>query len=279
MRKDISLDDQHLIWNGTAGQAWVDLQQTLDRMLQPMQDALVEAVWNESARQVLEVGCGTGGVTLAVQRLLGSQGRCVGMDISEPMLALARERAALDGAKAQFVCSNVESEAPDASFDAIISRFGVMFFNDPVLAFSNLRRAIRPGGGLHFLAWRSGAENPFMTTAERAAAPLLPALPAREEDAPGQFAFADRNRVTAILADSGWANVEIRPVDYQCSLQTSELELYFTRMGPLGRVLPTVDPSTREKVVTAMREAFGTYVHGQEVRFTAACWMVSARTL
>jgi hypothetical protein len=88
-----------------------------------------------------------------------------------------------------------------------------MFFDDPVRAFANLRRAARDDAELRFIAWRSAAENPFMTTAERAAAPLLPNLPARPPDAPGQFAFADRRRVHAVLEDSGWTEIDIRPID------------------------------------------------------------------
>ena len=144
-------------------------------------------------RRVLDVGCGTGSTTLAVARLLGAKGRCTGIDISEPMIAAARARAEREGTPASFIRADAQTHAFEpASFDMIISRFGVMFFDDSVRAFANLRRAARDDAELRFIAWRSAAENPFMTTAERAAAPLLPNLPARRPDAPGQFAFADR---------------------------------------------------------------------------------------
>ena len=98
------------------------------------------------------------------------------------------------------------------SFDRIISRFGVMFFENSVSAFANLRRAATVGAEMCLFAWRSPAENPFMTTAERAAAPLLPNISAREPDAPGQFAFADAGRVVRILKDAGWADIATLPV-------------------------------------------------------------------
>ena len=154
--------------------------------------------------RVLDVGCGTGSTTLAVARRLGAKGRCIGIDISEPMIAAARARAEREGTPASFIRADAQTHAFEpASFDMIISRFGVMFFDDSVRAFANLRRAARDDAELRFIAWRSAAENPFMTTAERAAAPLLPNLPARRPDAPGQFAFADRRRVYSILEESG----------------------------------------------------------------------------
>jgi hypothetical protein len=116
-----------------------------------------------------------------------------------------------------------------------------------------------------------------MTTAERAAAPLLPNLPARRPDAPGQFAFAEQRRVWRILEESGWAGIEIRPIDVACTLPEQELVRNVSRLGPLGRILHETDEQTRKEVLEAVRAAFDPYVHGAEVRFTAACWMVSAR--
>jgi ubiquinone/menaquinone biosynthesis C-methylase UbiE len=271
-------DEQATLWNGTAGCAWVEAQETLDRMYQPFEDLLVEAVWDASARHVLDVGCGTGGTTLAVARLLGANGRCIGIDISEPMIAAARARAEREGAPASFIRADAQTHAFEpASFDAIISRFGVMFFDDSVRAFANLRRAARGGAALRFIAWRSPEENPFMTTAERAAAPLLPNIPPRVPDAPGQFAFADRQRVQRILEESGWTGIDIRPIDVACTLPEKELARYATRFGPLGRILHETDDQTRNRVVETVRAAFAPYVHGADVRFEAACWMVGAR--
>src|SRR5262249_45490429 len=144
------------------------------------------------ARSVLDVGCGTGATTLAIARALGAGGRSVGIDISEPMLALAWERAKREKGTATFVVADAETPAFEpGSFDTIVSRFGVMFFGDSVRAFANLRSAVRPGGDLALIAWRGPADNPFMTAAERAAAAYLPDIPPRSVDGPGQFAFGD----------------------------------------------------------------------------------------
>ncbi|MDI1480141.1 class I SAM-dependent methyltransferase [Polyangium sp. y55x31] len=271
-------NEQATLWNGLAGRAWVEAQELLDQMFEPFADLLVEAVSARSAGQVLDVGCGTGGTTLAVARVLGANGRCVGIDISDPMIAAARARAERENVPASFIRENAQIHAFEpASFDMIISRFGVMFFDDPVRAFTNLRRAAKDDAELRFIAWRSAAENPFMTTAERAAAPLLPNLPARRPDAPGQFAFADRRRVHNILEESGWAEIDIQPIDVACALPEKELIRYLTRLGPVGMILQQADDRTRTEVIKTVRAAFEPYVHGALVRYTAACWMVGAR--
>ena len=159
----------------------------------------------------------------------------------------------------------------------IVSRFGVMFFDDSVRAFANLRRAAKPAADLNAIVWRSPAENPFMTVAERAAAPFLPEMPARRQDEPGQFAFANRDRVYSILEQSGWAAIDIQPLDVACTLPEAELGPYLSKLGPLGRVLQEADDRTRRLVLETVRAAFEPYVHGTAVRFTAACWMVCAR--
>jgi hypothetical protein len=194
------------------------------------------------------------------------------------MIATARARAERESSPASFICADAQLHPFEpASFDMIMSRFGVMFFGDSVGAFANLRRAASDDGELRFIAWRSAAENPFMTTAERAAAPLLPNIPARQPDAPGQFAFADQGRVSRILEESGWAEIDVRPIDVACALPETELVRYLTRLGPLARVLPEVDDRTRAQVIDTVRTAFDPYVHGAEVRFTASCWTVGAR--
>ncbi|MGH8782232.1 class I SAM-dependent methyltransferase [Paraburkholderia sp.] len=269
---------QAALWNGPSGRAWIDWQTVLDAMFKPFENLLVDALRAGHGRRVLDVGCGTGATTLAFARAVGAQGQAVGVDISAPMIAVARERAERERVPAHFVCADVQTHPFEpAGFDTIVSRFGVMFFDDPVRAFANLRGAATDGATLRFIAWRAPAENPFMTTAERAAAPLLPDLPARRPDGPGQFAFADHGRVVSILEASGWTDIDIVPIDIECTLPETELIGCFTRLGPLGLILQNVDERTRAQVVATVRAAYDPYVHGTEVRYTAACWMVVAR--
>ncbi|HBK45481.1 MAG TPA: SAM-dependent methyltransferase [Xanthomonadaceae bacterium] len=269
-------EDQQTLWNGPAGRAWVEAQDVLDGMFQPFEDRLVGEVAADS--RVLDVGCGTGSTTLAIARRLGPKGRSVGIDLSAPMLAVAQARARQEGVAADFIRADAQAHNfGPADFDLIVSRFGVMFFNDPVPAFANLRRAAKDGARLRFVAWRSAAENPFMTTAERAAAPILPELPARRPGAPGQFAFADRGQVQAILGASGWTSIDIRPVNVTCTLRERDLIRYLSWLGPVGAVLQRADEPGRRKVIETVSAAFAPYVSGAEVRFIAACWWVGAR--
>ncbi|MEU5346844.1 MULTISPECIES: methyltransferase domain-containing protein [unclassified Streptomyces] len=278
-------DEQTTRWNGPAGSAWVEAQPLVDGVLKPFEDLLVEALAAGHAGQVLDddscvldVGCGTGTTTLAVARRLGAAGHIVGVDISEPMIGAARARAEQADSPASFIHADAQEYAFEpATYDVVMSRFGVMFFNDSVRAFANLRRAAKDGAELRFVAWRGPAENPFMTTAERAAAPLLPNLPARRPDEPGQFAFADADKVRRILAEAGWTGIDIQPKDVTCTLPESELIRYFSRFGPLGLILGGADEQTRARVVETVRAAFEPFVQGAEVRFTAASWLVGAR--
>jgi SAM-dependent methyltransferase len=269
--------DQAALWNSSAGCAWVDAQDVLDRMYKPFEDLLADTVTAGPAQTVLDVGCGAGGTTLAIARRLGARGRAVGVDISEPMIAAARGRAEREHSAARFICADAASYAFDAaSVDLIVSRFGVMFFDDPVRAFSNLRRAATDVARLRIVAWRGEADNPFMTAAERAAAPLLPNLRPRQPDAPGQFGFANRDRVSAILDESGWRDIDIRPIDIACNFPERELIRYLTRLGPVGRALDNADDVTRAQVIDTVRPAFDPFVDGDTVRFVAACWIVAA---
>ncbi len=272
--------DQATLWNGSAGSAWVDAQAVMDPMLRPFQDLLVESLsaGGSVPGRVLDVGCGTGSTTVAIAQRLGASGRATGIDISAPMLAAARARAERQGAQVSFIHADAQTHAFEpASFDRIVSRFGVMFFEDPVHAFTNLRTAASDGSELQCIAWRSPADNPFMTTAKRAAAPLLPDLPAYQPDAPGQFAFADPQRVERILNESGWTAIDVRPVDVSCVLPEEDLTRHLIRLGPLGRALEQLDEQRRTRVIETIRAAFDAYVRGAEVRFTAACWVISAR--
>lgn len=256
--------DQKTRWNTTGGSAWVELQGLLDRGLAPFIAPLIEGVGGT----VLDVGCGTGATTAAVAE---QATRAVGVDISVPMIEAARARTD----RAEFIVADAQTHRFDARFDHVISRFGVMFFTDPVAAFTNLRHA---GRRLRAIAWRGAAENPFHTAAERAARPLMPDLPDRAHETTGQFGFGDADRVERILTDAGWKDIEIDELDVECRLPADALETYYTRLGPVGMALQELDDATRARVVEAVRPAFDPFRHDGEVRYTAATWIITANS-
>lgn len=269
--------DQAGLWNGGAGSAWVSEQGAIDAMFRPVKEVLLASCPADGVARALDVGCGTGGTTLALARRLGPHARCLGVDVSAPMIAAARGRAAAEGVAADFVQADAQCHPFEpASADLLVSRFGVMFFDDPAAAFAHLRRAMRPGGQLRFVAWRGPAENPFMTAAEEAARPLLPDLPPRLRDEAGQFGFARAGRVAAILEKAGWEAPRCEPVDIVCSFPAAALDGYLARMGPVGRALEGAGQALRQAVLARVRPAFAPYVEREAVRFTAACWLVSA---
>jgi len=264
-------------WNEAAGQTWVDLQDDLDRQIEPLGRAVLEALAPKAGERVLDIGCGCGQSTLTLGDLVGASGSVLGADISKPMLALARARS---GGAPQV--SYIEADAqtfdfPPAGVDAIHSRFGVMFFENPTAAFTNLRRALRPGGRLAFLCWRDISENPIMTLPMQAAARHLPPAEPPAPGAPGPFAFADPERVRAILTDAGFAEIALARQDMLGGGNTLESALGLAlRVGPLGRMLREY-PDAGPAALADIRAALAAHLVDGRVRLPSATWIVTAR--
>src|SRR4051794_21153625 len=239
-------DEQRDFWNGAGGDAWVAMQPVLDRMFASIAELLADAAAERGAARVLDVGCGVGATTMVIARRLGPEASCTGVDISGPMIAAAKERAAFDDHPPRFLLADAASHSfEDGEFDLLVSRFGVMFFDDPVAAFARLREAIASGGGLRFVCWRSPEENAFLTTGARAVADLLPEMPPREPGEPGPFAFAEKARLLEVLSGAGWEGIEVEPVDIPCAFPESDLSRYLARIGPIGSALREADDAKR----------------------------------
>lgn len=269
--------DQKTIWNQTSGRAWAELEALMDRLNQPIAEVLVARAFPGVGGRVLDVGCGAGATTLAMAERLGPEGLCLGVDISAPLLEAARAKA--EGvASARFVEADAQTyDGEGERFDAIFSRYGVMFFDDFDAAFANLRRLARPGAELVFACWRSPAENPLAQVAMTAAAPFLPPQPQPDPNAPGRFAFADRNRVQGILERSGWSEIEIQPLDAPTPIAVEDMVRMSLRMGPVAQALRDQDEEVRAKVEDAVRAAIEARAEGGVVPMAAACWLVTAR--
>ncbi|BDC52809.1 hypothetical protein F183_A51240 [Bryobacterales bacterium F-183] len=269
-----SMSDQATLWNGPSGQTWAEIQPMLDRLFAPFVDLICDAVPAHTAHNILDIGCGAGAIALALAAR-HPKAQVTGLDISEPLVATARQRAqALPNVN--FELGDAQRHPlPPATFDTIVSRFGVMFFDDPVEAFANIHKAATPEAKLTAIAWRDPSENPFMTAAERAAGSLVPELPARRPNGPGQFGFANQDYIHSVLTQSHWHDIRITPIDVPCQLPTEDLELYYTRMGALAQILPTLE--NRSEVLKALDQGFQQFVQADgNAHFTAACWMIQA---
>ncbi|MGH6996941.1 MAG: class I SAM-dependent methyltransferase [Phenylobacterium sp.] len=268
--------DQAAYWNNTGGQAWVDLQSLMDRLNKPIEEALVERAFPGEGQRTLDIGCGAGATTLAMARRLGPEGLSLGVDISGPLVDIARSRA--DGLSAQFVQADAQiHDFGAASFDAAMSRFGVMFFNDFDAAFANIRLALKPGAELVFACWRKPADNPLAAAPMRAVASFLPLQPAPDPMAPGRFAFADPDRIDGILTRSGWRDVEIVRLDAPTPIALPDLVTLSLRMGPLAAALREQDEAVRAKARDAVEAALASDAVDGIVPMVAGCWLVSAR--
>lgn len=275
MTTDVQPDGgQAALWNSGRGSGWVMLKGMLDDLFRPFEEVLVQPLAPGS--HVLDIGCGTGSTTLAAAGRTGREGHCTGLDISGDMIAAARD-SAVDQGNVDFICADAEThEFKPHRFDTLISRFGVMFFADPVAAFANLRHAAKPSARLRMITWRGPEENPFMTLAERKAAEMGIDCPPRKAGEPGQFGLAEPDPIRRILTGAGWAEITIEPLDIVCCLPESGLDLYLARMGVVGTMLPSLDEETQRQVLAAVREAFAPYIENGEVRFNAACWLIEA---
>lgn len=270
--------DMASYWNTAGGQAWVDLQGLMDGLNRPIADVLVEHAFPGAGARVLDIGCGAGGTTLAMASRLGPEGLCLGVDISEPLLAMARRRAEAEGvAAARFVQADAQTHdfGPEP-FDAVMSRFGVMFFGDFDAAFANIRKGTRTGGRLTFACWRSPAENPLAGAPLEAAARFLPPLPATDPDAPGRWAFAKPARVRGILERTGWRDIEISPLDAPTPLPMEDAMTLSLRMGAVGAALQHQTDNIRTEVRDAVAASLEPYSRDGVVEMVAACWLVTA---
>lgn len=268
-------------WSTSPGaEAWTSLHRDLDLQFVPLTAAALEVLAPGPGEKILDVGCGCGDTALRIAARVAPGGSVTGLDISAAMLAVARQRAAAQGvAGVDFVEADAQTHAfAEGAYDAVFSRFGVMFFADPVAAFANLCRALRAGGRLAFLCWRDPADNPFMTAPLEAALHLFPEPPPPADPlAPGPFAFADPARVEGILKDAGFAAIALAPLDLPAGGHPLDRALHLAlSVGPLSRLLRE-QPDLREQAREAVRAALAAHDGPDGVRLRTATWLVSAR--
>jgi ubiquinone/menaquinone biosynthesis C-methylase UbiE len=248
--------EQIIDWNGEQGRRWVEYQRYLDRMIEPFGDAALQAAAPQPGEKVLDIGCGCGSTSLALARAVAPSGRVLGVDISQPMLAAARELAATQPAlPLSFIDADAAAAALPPAMDLLYSRFGLMFFDQPAAALRHLRDALRPEGRCAVVCWRAPRDNPWAMVPLMAARQALSVNPPPADPlAPGPFAFADEDRLRGLMAEAGFAGIGVQRFDAQVALGASarEAALHCLQIGPVSRLAREVgvaqEPLIREAI-------------------------------
>ena len=272
--------DQIVYWNGRVGRHWTDRQELQDQLLTPVLDVLIDRVGAEPGDQIIDVGCGCGATSLALATQVTPSGHVLGIDISAPMLDRARQLAPVGSPVEWILADATVFPFKPASANFLVSRFGVMFFADPALSFSNMRRALRPKGRLVFVCWREPRDNPWMMVPLQAAYQHVPKMPQLGPEDPGPFAFASEERVQRILSEAGFTDIAMERCDLVLdaglgrgldAAVESSLEI-----GPSSRALEGHPAEVRAAAAKSIREALAPFSRGKQVLIGAAIWIVTA---
>lgn len=269
--------EQLAFWNGAGGKAWLAAYGRIERSIAGFSDAAIDAADARPGEHVVDVGCGTGATTAELARRVAPLGLALGVDISQTLIAAARESGV---PRAVFeVGDATRFPFAEASFDLIFSRFGVMFFADPVTAFTNLRRAAKPGGRLVFVCWRPARENPWGLVPMQAALPHLPPFERPGPEDPGQNSFGDSARVTRILEAAGFTTPSFEPVDLPIVIGRDVADTLdnLAKFGPLARLFAEAHAEQVAKARDAIATALRPYAGPDGVVLAGACWLVRAK--
>jgi len=280
LQSDAANADQVAYWNGRAGERWASQQAVQDAIFIPVTELLIEHARPQPGERVIDVGCGCGDTSIAFGKRVGASGHVLGVDISEQMLARAREVAPAN-LPVEFALADATTYPFKAgAADLLVSRFGVMFFAEPARSFANLRKGLRRGGRLTFICWRGPKENPWLMVPLQAVYRHVPRLPPVGPEDPGPFAFASSERVEHILREAGFADIHIAPHDlsldiaagggFESAVETAVI------IGPANRALEEAAPDAKAAAIEAVRHDLKPFARGDSVRLGGAIWIVSA---
>ncbi len=256
---------------------WLEIREPLERQLEPLGKAVMAAIQPLPGERLLDIGCGIGRTPLALSRAVGPSGRVVGADVLQAAIDVARRDPGLP-ANVTFLCCDVQSYPFDTgSFDAAFSRFGVMFFSDPVTAFGNIRRALRPRGRLGFVCWRGLAENELDDLPLGAASSVLPVPLVADTAASVWFSFSDPENIRDVLTRAGFTDVNVVPHDEQVACGNFQATVdVLSRVGSLGKILRD-HPELRREAIPALEQALRPLDGPNGPTLRAATWIVTAR--
>lgn len=275
-------EEQRAYWNGDAGGRWLARADETDFMLRPVLDATIAQAKPAPGEIVLDVGCGCGASLTVLANAVGASGHVVGIDISDQMLDLARERTR---AFPQVECLVADAATHDFSAlraDLIFSRFGVMFFGDPATAFANMKRALKPGGRIVFACWRPIQENGWMDVPLRAAYKHVPRQPRPGPEDPGPFSFADPERVMRIFREAGLPKPTFTKLDVMLDIAAGgtvdDAVRSASEIGATARALADQPAALRTAALDEVRRTLEPHATAAGVPLPGAVWIVEART-
>jgi SAM-dependent methyltransferase len=271
--------DQIAYWNSAVADRWARRQAEIDAMMSPFTDALLGAanLGPDGPWRILDVGCGSGETTLLAAEI-GHE--LTGLDVSTSLLDLAKARAKKAGLGVDFFLGDASRLFIDPPFDLIMSRFGVMFFDDPPKAFANLAKMTKVGGRIVFVCWRAPAQNQWVTLPMSALDGLVEASGAKQVDGPGPFAFANPDKVRALLSGAGFTNIKITPFDSEMTMGGTkgiqDAAAYIAEIGPAARAIADLPKEKRPEVIKRLEAAIAPLMRGDALVLQGGIWVVEA---
>lgn len=266
-------------WTGATGRSWADEWKRTDRSFSMLTEHLLDRVRSLDFARVLDVGSGAGELSLAIGRAYPAA-QVVGVDVSSPLVEAASERGERRG-NVSFACADAASWRPDPEFpaDLVVSRHGVMFFEDPPAAFRNITAIAAPEARLLFSCFRAPSENPFFTEVGA----LLPeSATTPPPGAAGPFAFADSGHVSAILEQGGWRDIAFEQYDFAMiagagSDPVADAVVYYSRIGPAARAMRELPADRHEEFQARLATLMARHCREGIVALPASTWVVTAR--
>ena len=272
--------EQKEFWNEKKGKIWVSLESNIDKMLGPLGHHAIKILNPKSGEKILDIGCGTGSTSQSLSKLVGENGLITGIDISEPILNFAKNQLEIRNIKnIDFIQEDAQTfNLSNFNYDAIFSRFGIMFFEDPFFAFKNIKKSLNSRGRITFICWSNREENDWITLSSKVASQFLELPPKNNPREPGPFAFEEYSYIKEILTKSGWKNINIKnhKENIIVGKTLDHAAAFLSKMGPMSVPFENSNEKTKAKVIEALKECYSKYLIPKGVEFHFSTWIVSA---
>jgi SAM-dependent methyltransferase len=270
-------------WNGPQGQNWVTQNELTDLMYDPFGAMAVKRAALKSGERVIDIGCGCGKTTGRLVDLVAPKGHVTALDVSVPMLDVARKRTKSNSNLIEFFSADAATYSFETeSYDAVFSQFGLMFFHNPDAAFSNFFRALKPNGRLAFVCWRLPELNPWLMIPFEAVQKFIPDMPTPSPEIPSSpFTLAPAARTKKLLSDAGFIDVRLEEFNSPARMGRGDLDACLNFVAdfsnPVATALRRTDPAMAPTVLEVVRVAVAPYHNVDTLELPASAWIVSAR--